>query len=74
MAESKTYKVEIYGMSPVDMSNISLDGCVKVYNGARPYFNTNYHDPFTINGKFTAFISSTGKQVYTNLPVIIEEE
>lgn len=76
----KTYKVHIYAQAPGphlcrdNIMSFSLDshvtnGLVLTYPGA-----TFWRDPFIYDGNAVYFKSNTGKEVYTNLPVIIEEE
>ena len=77
----KTYKVHIYAQAtgPLrgyteNLMSFSLDshvtnGLVLTYPGA-----TFWRDPFIYDGNAVYFKSSAGKEVYTNLPVIIEEE
>lgn len=78
----KTYKVHIYAQAPGPQSraiqenlmSFGLDsyvtnGLVLTYPGATSIDRVVH----IINGG-VSFISNTGKQVMTNLPVIIEEE
>lgn len=82
----KTYKVHIYAQAtgPLrgyteNIMSFSLDshvtnGLVLTYPGAKSRFATlSNGDPFISEGR-TTFLTNAGKVVWTNLPVIIEEE
>lgn len=65
----KTYKVRIF--RPALGSSSAYTGVVNDYTGAKPInnrFNSSFSD------RYTQFLTKEGKMVYTNLPVIIEEE
>lgn len=78
----KTYRVSVYAQAPGPESYIGnimsfsqecdvIDGLVARWTGAKPRnnrFNSSFSD------RYTQFLTKEGKMVYTNLPVIIEEE
>lgn len=79
----KTYKVHIYAQAPGpratgNILSFSLDsyvtnGLVLTYPGAQPPPYAKFFAS-SAKGNVTSFMTSEGRQVYTNLPVIIEEE
>lgn len=84
----KTYRINIYAQAPgpnkasENIMSFSLDshvtnGLVLTYPGAKPIQTyTDYAPRFnsSFSDRYTAFLTNTGKAVYTNLPLIIEEE
>lgn len=82
----KTYKVHIYAQAPgpqrgeytENLMSFSLDnyvtnGLVLTYPGAQPCPYAGFFAS-SAGGNVASFMTSEGRQVYTNLPVIIEEE
>lgn len=78
----KSYKVHIYaqaaGPNGDNFVSFSLDsqvtnGVVLTYPGASPSPYAGFFAS-SAGGNVTSFLTKEGRQVYTNLPVIIEEE
>ncbi len=82
----KTFRVSIYPYAqgphkqytPANIMSLSegsvvVDGIVLTYTDAKP-INPKIERFNCFSDRYTGFLTKEGKSVYTNLPVIIEEE
>lgn len=66
----KTYKVRVFASAG---GTYNTTACKATYEGTRPSPYARFFDS-SAGGNVTSFLTKEGRQVYTNLPVIIEEE